>query len=46
MSAYLADKPQGGRGKHNYQRASDAVIADERRKYKRYQEYFTVRNEI
>ena len=46
MSAYLADKPQGGRGKHNYQRASDAVIADERRKYKRYQEYFNVRNEI
>jgi len=47
MRAYLASKPQGAHGAHNYKKASqDAAIAvDERLKYKRYQEYFNVPNE-
>jgi hypothetical protein len=34
-------------GKHNYKRAGDIeeVQSDERRKYKRYQDYFGVPNE-
>jgi len=46
MADYLASKPQGGHGKHDYQRAADSVIADERRRYKRYQEYFNVPSEV
>lgn len=46
MEAHLAGKPQGGLGRHEYQRADDSVIAEERRKYKRYQDYFNVPNEV
>ena len=46
MAAYLASKPQGSHGRHDYQRAADSVIADERRRYKRYQEYFNVPSEV
>ncbi len=46
MRRYLEAKPQGVHGKHAYQHASAAVIAEERRKYQRYQEYFNVPNEI
>jgi hypothetical protein len=46
MDAYLRSKPQGAHGKHDYQRADASIIAEERRKYRRYQEYFNVPNEI
>ena len=46
MSAHLARKPQGGQGKHEYQRADAAVITEERARYRRYQEYFEVPNEV
>jgi len=47
MHAFLASRPQGMHGKHNYKRAGEIeeVQSDERRKYKRYQEYFNVPNE-
>ena len=47
MRAYLASKPQGVHGKHRYKHFAEdeAVASDERRKYKRYQEYFGVPNE-
>ena len=46
MSAYLAGRPQGGQGRHEYVRADDAAIAQERRKYRRYQGYFGVADEV
>ena len=46
MEAHLARKPQGGHGRHDYQHANEGVIAEERQKYKRYQEYFEVPNEV
>ena len=46
VSARLASRPQGGHGKHEYVRADESVIAEERRKYRRYQEYFGVPDEV
>ncbi len=46
MSAHLASKPQGSHGKHSYQRADASVIVEERKRYRRYQEYFKVPNEV
>ena len=45
--SYLTSTPQGSHGKHRYKRASDdeAIASDERRKYRRYQDYFNVPNE-
>jgi hypothetical protein len=47
MRTYLASKPQGVHGTHRYKKAAEdeAVAANERRKYKRYQEYFNIPNE-
>ena len=47
MHDFLASRPQGMHGKHNYKRAGEIeeVQTDERRKYRRYQEYFGVPNE-
>ena len=46
VSGRLASRPQGGHGKHEYARADESVIAEERRKYRRYQEYFGVPDEV
>lgn len=46
MRAFPDGRPQGGHEKHDYQRANEFAIAEERQKYRRYQEYFKVPNEV
>jgi hypothetical protein len=46
MRAYLAERPQEQFGKHRYNSSPKAVIAQERKTYARYQNYFKVANEI
>lgn len=46
MVKFLADKPQGKFGKHEYQHAPDEVIRHERAVYSKYQAYFSVPNEL
>jgi hypothetical protein len=46
MRAYLAAHPQEHFGKHRYSSSPESVVAEERRVYRRYQEYFGVSNEI
>jgi hypothetical protein len=48
MRAFLAARPQHQHGKHTYKRAGhiDEVASDERRKYRRYQDYFGVPDEM
>jgi hypothetical protein len=46
MRAYLAERPQEQFGKHRYNLSSKAVVAEERKVYARYQNYFNVPNEI
>jgi hypothetical protein len=46
MRDYLAARPQEKFGKHQYESSPAAVIAEERRVYQRYQQYFDVPNEI
>lgn len=46
MQAFIDAKPQGKYGAHNYQQAPDAVVMQERRAYKKYQDYFGVANEL
>jgi hypothetical protein len=46
MHTYLAARPQEKFGKHQYNSAPADVIAEERRVYRRYQEFFIVPDEI
>jgi hypothetical protein len=46
MRAYLAAHPQEQFGKHRYSSSPESVVAEERRVYRRYQEYFGVSNEL
>jgi hypothetical protein len=46
METFLANKPQGKFGKHRYAKAPEAVVANERLAYKRYQDYFSVADEL
>lgn len=46
MQAFLAAKPQGKFGKHEYQHPPAEVVEYEREVYKEYQHYFSVPNEI
>ena len=43
---YLAAKPQGTHGKYEYDRAQGEQIAVERERFRAYQEFFRVPNEI
>jgi hypothetical protein len=45
MHAYLAARPQEKFGRHQYDSAPAQVIAEERRVYRRYQEFFGVPDE-
>ena len=46
MLKFLAEKPQGKFGRHQYQHAPAEVIRRERAVYKKYQDYFSVPNEL
>ena len=46
IRGYLASKPQGSHGKFDYERATPEQIAHERARFRTYQEYFRVPNEI
>lgn len=46
MQTFLAGKPQGKFGKHEYEHPPQEVIEYERAVYKKYQEYFAVPNEL
>jgi len=46
MVKFLADKPQGKFGRHDYQNAPKTVVEQERAVYKKYQDYFGVPNEL
>jgi len=46
MKEFLAHKPRGKFGKHEYEHPPQAVIDYERKIYSRYQEYFSVPDEI
>ncbi|MAT51205.1 MAG: sulfotransferase family protein [Porticoccaceae bacterium] len=46
MLDFLAAKPQGKFGKHEYEHPPEPVIRHERQVYKRYQDYFSVPNEL
>ncbi len=47
MRSYLANRPQGAQGKHSYKRsvADEAAVAERRRVFRRYQDYFKVPND-
>ena len=46
MRAYLARKPKGAFGEHVYEAGPSEAIAAERAKFRRYQEYFDVPDEL
>jgi hypothetical protein len=46
MQAYIASKPKGKHGEHDYETGTESVIAAEREKFRPYQEYFGVRSEL
>lgn len=46
MQQFLAEKPQGKFGKHEYEHPPVEVIEYERGVYQKYQEYFSVPNEL
>lgn len=46
IRSYLANKPKGKHGKFEYDRAQAEQIATERERFRRYQEYFGVPDEV
>jgi len=46
MQAYIAQKPKGKFGEHDYDAGGEAIIADERSRFRRFQEYFGVASEL
>jgi hypothetical protein len=46
MKAYIADKPKDKFGEHHYDTGSEDLIAAERRKFRRFQEYFAIPDEL
>ncbi len=46
MQSYLARKPRGHFGEHDYEAGSEAIIAEERERFRRFQEYFGVESEL
>jgi len=46
MRTYLAERPQEKFGRHQYELAPPAVVAEERRIYGRYQSFFNVSDEM
>ncbi|MAG34479.1 MAG: sulfotransferase family protein [Deltaproteobacteria bacterium] len=46
MLDYIANKPKGKFGAHEYDTGGDAVIAEARKEFRPFQEYFGVRSEI
>lgn len=46
MRQFLAEKPQGQYGRHEYEHPPREVIEYEREVYKKYQDYFSVPNEL
>ena len=46
MQAYIASKPKGKFGEHEYEAGNETTVAAEREKFRRFQEYFGVASEI
>jgi hypothetical protein len=46
MRSYLANKPKGAFGEHVYEPGPPEAIAAERAKFRRYQDYFDVPDEV
>jgi hypothetical protein len=46
MQAYITQKPKGKFGEHGYERGTEDVIAAERAKFQRFQEYFGIQSEV
>jgi hypothetical protein len=46
MKAYIAAKPKDKFGEHDYETGSDDMLAAERRKFRRFQEYFAIADEV
>ena len=46
MQGYIASKPKGKFGEHDYDMGGDAIRAEERDKFRTFQEYFGVESEV
>ena len=46
MQAYLASKPKGKFGEHDYDLGGESIVAGEREKFRKFQDYFGVASEV
>ena len=46
MKTYIVKTPKGEKGEHDYDTGREAVVAAEREKFRKFQEYFGVKSEI
>ena len=46
IKAYIAGKPKDKFGEHHYDTGGEALIAAERQKFRRFQDYFGIRDEL